>query len=31
VKKYYAVKVKYGLSFKDNKVNVFQGCGITSI
>jgi hypothetical protein len=31
VQKYYAVKVKYGLSFKDNKVNVFQGCGITSL
>jgi len=31
VKKYYAVKVEYGLSFKDNKVNVFQGCGINPI
>ena len=31
VQKYYAVKVKYGLSFKSNKINVFQGCGITSI
>ena len=31
VEKYHAVKVEYELSFKGNKVNVFQGCGITSI
>ena len=31
VKKYYAVKVKYGLSFKDNETRPFEGCGINSI
>ena len=31
VKKYYAVKVKYGLSFRDNKIQPFKSCGITSI
>ena len=31
VQKYYAVKVKYGLSFKGNKAHPFEGCGITSI
>ena len=31
VKKYYAVKVKYGLSFKGNKKRPFESCGITSI
>ena len=31
VKKYYAVKVKYGLSFKGNKKRPFKGCGINSI
>ena len=29
VKKYYAVKVKYGLSFKNNSKRPFQSCGIT--
>ena len=31
VQKYYAVKVKYGLSFKDNKTYTFKSCGISSI
>ena len=31
VKKYYAVKVNYGLSFKDNKAYPFESCGIASI
>ena len=31
VQKYYAVKVKYGLSFRDNKIQPFKSCGITSI
>ena len=31
VQKYYAVKVKYGLSFKGNKKRPFEGCGITSL
>jgi len=31
VQKYYAVKVKYGLSFTSNKAHPFEGCGITSI
>ena len=31
VHKYYAVKVKYGLSFKGNKKRPFKGCGINSI
>jgi hypothetical protein len=31
VQKYYAVKVKYGLSFKGNKKRPFEGCGINSI
>ena len=31
VRKYYAVKVKYGLSFKNNSKRPFQSCGITSI
>ena len=31
VQRYYAVKIKYGLSFKGNKVNVFQGCGIPAL
>jgi hypothetical protein len=31
VQKYYAVKVKYELSFNDNKTHPFEGCGITSI
>ena len=31
VQKYDAVKVKYGLSFKDNETRPFEGCGITSI
>jgi len=30
VQRYYAVKVKYGLSFKGNKAHPFEGCGITS-
>ena len=29
VQKYYAVKVKYGLSFQSNKKRPFEGCGIT--
>ena len=28
VQKYYAVKVKYGLSFKSNKAKLFKRCGI---
>ena len=31
VQKYYAVKVKYGLSFRSNKKRPFEDCGITSI
>ncbi|MDA0795971.1 MAG: DUF1524 domain-containing protein [Proteobacteria bacterium] len=31
VQKYYAVKVKYGLSFRGNKTHPFESCGITSI
>ena len=31
VQKYYAVKVKYGLSFKGNEMHPFEGCGITTI
>ena len=31
VQKYYAVKVKYGLSFIGNEMHPFEGCGITSI
>ena len=31
VRKYYAVKVKYGLSFQSNKTRPFEGCGINSI
>ena len=31
VQKYYAVKVKYGLSFRDNKAQQFESCGITLI
>jgi len=31
VKKYYAVKVKYGLSFEGNKRHTFNSCGITTI
>ena len=31
VQKYYALKVKYGLSFKGNKKRPFESCGITSI
>ena len=31
VQKYYAVKVKYGLSFKGNKAHPFEVCGINSI
>ena len=31
VQKYYAVKVKYGLSFNSNKTHPFKSCGITSI
>jgi hypothetical protein len=31
VQKYYAVKVKYGLSFKGNEMHPFEGCGITSL
>ena len=31
VQKYYAVKVKYGLSFSSNKAHPFEGCGISSI
>jgi len=28
VQKYYAVKVKYGLSFEDNTARLFESCGI---
>ena len=31
VQKYYAMKVKYGLSFRGNKTHPFESCGITSI
>jgi len=31
VQKYYAVKAKYGLSFKGNKKHPFQSCGIASL
>ena len=31
VKKYYAVKIKYGLSFRGNTTHQFKSCGITSI
>ena len=31
VQKYYAVKVKYGLSFSSNKTHPFESCGIASI
>jgi len=31
VQKYYAVKVKYELSFKHNKKHTFKSCGISSI
>ena len=31
VQKYYAVKVKYGLSFSGNEKRPFEGCGISSI
>ena len=31
VQKYYAMKVKYGLSFKSNKAKLFKRCGITSL
>ena len=31
VQKYYAVKIKYGLSFRDNKIQPFESCGINSI
>ena len=31
VQKYYAVKVKYGLSFEDNETHPFESCGITPI
>ena len=31
VKKYYAVKIKYGLSFRGNTTHPFKSCGITSI
>jgi hypothetical protein len=31
VQKYYAVKVKYGLSFNSNSKRPFQSCGVTSI
>ena len=31
VQKYYAVKVKYGLSFSGNETRPFEGCGINSI
>jgi hypothetical protein len=31
VQKYYAVKIKYGLSFRDNKIQPFEVLGITSI
>ena len=31
VQKYYAVKVKYGLSLEDNETRPFEGCGIISL
>ena len=31
VQKYYAVKIKYGLSFRNNEPRPFKSCGITSI
>jgi hypothetical protein len=31
VQKYYAVKVKYGLSFRNNEPRPFKTCGITSL
>ena len=31
VQKYYYVKIKYGLSFKDNKRHAFESCKITLI
>jgi hypothetical protein len=31
VQKYYAVKVRYGLSFRNNEPRPFRSCGITSI
>ena len=31
VQKYYAVKVKYGLSFSSNKKRPFEDCGLTSL
>ena len=31
VKKYYAVKIKYGLSFRGNTTHPFKSCGITTI
>jgi len=31
VQKYYAVKVKYSLSFKGNEMHPFKGCGINSL
>ena len=31
VQKYYAVKVKYSLSFSSNMKRPFEGCGITSL
>jgi hypothetical protein len=31
VQRYYAVKVKYGLSFEDNETRPFEGCGIISL
>ena len=31
VQRYYAVKVKYSLSFSSNKMHPFKGCGINSI
>ena len=31
VQKYYAVKVKYGLSFESNSAETFASCGFNSI
>ena len=31
VQKYYTVKIKYGLSFRNNEPRPFKSCGITSI
>ena len=31
VQRYYAVKIKYGLSFNSNKTHPFKSCGITTI